>query len=203
MNNPREILRLTNWAAEDPRAGLLSLYIARVRDAGITLVSRADRERLLERHVLPSLEALPHIPETGMLLDIGSGGGFPAIPLALARPRLKVLLVEASARKAAFLRRVSRETELKELDIQCTRIEDLGSDHNGIYTIITARAVADLPELLGWSTRLLAPGGRYLLWKGRNWRSEGELDGLGVVLEREQPLSDGGRLIMLRMKAEG
>ena len=140
------------------------------------------------------------IPERGELLDVGSGGGFPAIPIALARPRLTVTMVEASSRKSAFLRRVSRETNLTNVQVLNDRVEMLGAACHGYFDLITARAVADVRDLIKWTRKFLAPGGRWLFWKGRDWQKEGNLARLKIQLVEERVLSDGGRLLWLAPK---
>ena len=193
-----EAIEGLGWAAEDVRWTALSHFATRVEQAGVSLVSHADRERIVHRHIQPSIEALPWIPEHGELLDVGSGGGFPAIPIALARPHLTITMVEANSRKAAFLQRVSRETSLTNVQVINWRVEELGSAYKGYYNVITARAVDDLPLLIKWTRKYLAEGGYWVLWKGRKWREEGNLERLKVELGLEYPLSDGGRLLILR-----
>jgi 16S rRNA (guanine527-N7)-methyltransferase len=175
----------------------IKYYLQRVREAGISLVSQADRNRLQERHLKPSLEALDLIPESGKLIDIGSGGGFPGIPIAINRPGLQVTLVESNSRKASFLTRVSRETALNNLKVLHLRAEELDETHEKNYDCVTARAVADMVDLIEWTDRLLKPDGRWLLWKGRNWRKEGDPSDYGLKIAEERPLSDGGVLLML------
>jgi 16S rRNA (guanine527-N7)-methyltransferase len=186
------------WDADDVRWTALSHFATRVEQAGVSLVSHADRERLVHRHIQPSIEGLPWIPEKGELLDVGSGGGFPAIPIALARPHLTVTMVEANSRKSAFLARVSRETSLTNVQVINWRVEDLGAAYKGYYHVITARAVDYLPLLIKWTLKYLADDGYWLLWKGTKWREEGNLERLEVELGLEYPLSDGGRLLLLR-----
>ncbi len=193
-------LKALNWPPDDVRWAALLHFVARVEDAGINLVSNPDRVRIVKRHLQPSVEGMDWIPECGELLDVGSGGGFPAIPIALARPRLTVTMVEASARKSAFLRRVSRETNLTNVQVLNDRVEMLGAPCHGYFDLITARSVADLRELIKWTRKLLAPGGRWLFWKGRDWQSEGNLARLKIQLVDERVLSDGGRLILLMPK---
>jgi 16S rRNA (guanine(527)-N(7))-methyltransferase RsmG len=188
---------LLGWTEDDPRWPKLEWYLARVRDAGVPLVSRRDRERLIERHLIPSLEALPFVAPAGCLVDIGSGGGFPVIPLALARPGLRVLCLESNSRKAAFLQRVSRETELGSLHVIESRVENLEAAHDHTADYLTARAVADFPKLLALTARLLNPRGRWIFWKGQSWRREGDLSGLSVRLIEERTLSDGSRLLVV------
>lgn len=188
---------LLGWHEADPHWQKLDHYLHRVREAGLALVSHGDRDRLIERHLLPSLEALPFIPETGTLMDVGSGGGFPAIPISFARLNLKIVCVESNSRKSAFLRRVSRETLLSNVQVIDSRVEDLDALQNYSFDVVTARAVADLPELIALTRRFLAPGGHWIFWKGQDWRREAELRDLNVKLATEQVLSDGGRLLVL------
>ena len=192
-----DALPFLQWEATDPRWTALGHYLSRVQDAGISLVSHADRERLVERHLIPSIEYLDLIPENGRLLDVGSGGGFPGIPLAFARPELDITLIDSSSRKTAFLRRVSRETSLNHVSIVTCRVEDLAPHMSLSYDVITARAVALIPEIVDWTQLVLAKGGKWLLWKGRMWREEGELEGWGVRLVEERELTDGGRLLVV------
>jgi 16S rRNA (guanine527-N7)-methyltransferase len=192
-----DALPYLEWEAKDPRWTALAHFISRVQDAGIALVSRADRERLIERHLIPSVEHSDLIPESGRLLDVGSGGGFPGLPIAFARPDLEVTLMDSSSRKTAFLRRVSRETSLSNVNVVTSRVEDMAPHMTMNFDIITARAVALIPEIVDWTQLLLAEGGKWLLWKGRLWREEGELEGWGVKLVEERELSDGGRLLVI------
>ena len=135
----------------------------------INLVSKADLAgKLQERHIADSLALVPHLPPQGNnLVDIGSGGGLPAIPIAIATGRC-VHLVEADHRKAAFL-----ETALATLGIKgavwADRIETTLAPPAGC---VTARALAPLPVLLGYAHRLLLPGGTALFLKGEQVEAE-------------------------------
>lgn len=186
-----------DWPPDDLRWTALLHFVGRIEDAGINLVSNPDRTRVVKRHLQPCIEGLCWIPQTGELMDIGSGGGFPAIPVAMARPELTVTMVESNIRKSAFLNRVSRETNLTNVQVLNERVEMLPKLYNGRYRLITARAVADLRYLIKWTRRFLAPDGQWLLWKGRTWQEEGNLARLKIQLIEERPLSDGGRLLLL------
>ncbi len=139
----------------------------------VNLISRRNPSDLWERHMLDSaqlMEVLPAAPPARPLriADLGSGGGFPGLVLAILGAG-EVYMVESDGRKAAFLREVSRETGV-EVAIHSARIETmvpLQAD------CVTARALAPLPKLLGYVVRHLVPGGRALLLKGRS--REGEL----------------------------
>ncbi len=153
----------------------LSHYAALLKkwNPRINLVSRASLSDLWVRHVEDSaqLHDLAAHPVTHWA-DIGSGGGFPGLVIAiLARETgspARVTLVESDARKSAFLRTVVRETGLAATVITA-RIEEtepLAAD------IVSARALADLPTLLGFAARHLGPGGTALFPKGATWQQE-------------------------------
>jgi 16S rRNA (guanine527-N7)-methyltransferase len=174
-------------------------YLERVRVSGVLLVSADDRNRLVERHFRPSFAAHDLLPKSAQVLDIGSGGGFPALPLAFARPDCQFTLVESNGRKAAFLSRVSRETGLSNVQVICNRAEQLGAELTGKFDIITARAVSALPTIWSVGSKYMKKQGQLLLWKGREWREEADLAQLGLELREERELSDGGRLLALRI----
>ncbi|MBC6406263.1 MAG: 16S rRNA (guanine(527)-N(7))-methyltransferase RsmG [Rhodospirillales bacterium] len=132
----------------------------------INLISRKETSDLWERHMLDSAQLLTLLPEAPAgrplrIADLGSGGGFPGMVLAILGAGT-VTLVESDRRKAAFLRQVSRETGAG-AEVKAERIEALGPLLAGC---VTARALAPLPKLLGYVARHLLPGGRALLLKG-------------------------------------
>ena len=134
----------------------------------INLIARGDEVIIWERHVADSLALLPHLPAAfSHAIDIGSGGGFPGLVLAIAADR-PFHLVESDQRKAAFLREVAQATHAPAI-IHAGRIERVSIEP---APLITARAVAILPDLLRWSARLLAPGGVCIFPKGRNVEDE-------------------------------
>jgi len=136
------------------------------------LVSRETLDELWPRHIEDSLQLLPLLRDGDLdILDVGSGGGFPAIPLAIAsrETQRRFTLVEPVGKKAAFLRAVARELDLP-VTVHTMRVESL--DSRETFDAITARAVAALPDLFHMFSRYLAPNGHMLLPKGRNYRRE-------------------------------
>ena len=105
----------------------------------------------------------------GTWADLGSGGGLPGMVVAICRPDLEVSLVESDKRKSAFLRTVTRELSLSNVNIVTERIEEAKplSSAN-----VSARALAPLPLLMSYVASHLVEGGRAWLMKGRNWSSE-------------------------------
>ncbi len=129
----------------------------------INLVGKQDAAQLRHRHLDDSLALLPYLPaEFERAIDLGSGGGFPGLVLAIATGR-PFDLVESDQRKAAFLREAARITEAP-ATVHAERIERVRIPP---APLITARALAPLPVLLGWATPLLAPGGVCVFPKGR------------------------------------
>ena len=133
------------------------------------LVSRETLGELWPRHMADSLQLLPLIrPDDGVFLDLGSGGGFPAVPLAIALRR-EHILVEPAGKKASFLKAVSRELSLG-LRVENRRAEDLAALQP--VDVITSRALARLTNLLSLTARFWAPATRALLHKGRDYSEE-------------------------------
>ncbi|UCE66209.1 MAG: 16S rRNA (guanine(527)-N(7))-methyltransferase RsmG [Candidatus Zixiibacteriota bacterium] len=105
----------------------------------INLVSKNDLSNLLERHILDSLVPIKEIPIKGDLVDIGSGAGFPAIPIALVRPELYIVMVESRRKKVLFLNEVVSKLELPGVSVWNGRLEDYFPAKK--YDIATIRAV--------------------------------------------------------------
>jgi 16S rRNA (guanine527-N7)-methyltransferase len=175
------------------------MYLDMVRRAPLALVSQRDRGRLASRHLAPSLAALPFLPENGRVLDMGSGAGFPAIPLAVARPDLEFVLVDSTRKKTDFLAACAHALRLQNVQTRWERLESLASKSSFAhgFRVVTARSVAKLPQLLPLVQAFIAPDGKVLLWKGRNWRREGDPAQFGFVFQQEIELSDGSVLILL------
>jgi 16S rRNA (guanine527-N7)-methyltransferase len=141
-------------------------------------------------HVADSLSGLQVEPlrEAATVVDIGSGAGFPGLVLALALPAASFDLVEATARKCAFLERVIAAVGIANARVVCARAEDWAAgEGSGAYEAAVVRAVGLLPTLLEYAAPLLSPGGVLVAWKGRRdpeeelqARSAAELLGMGT-----------------------
>ena len=147
--------------AEDGLLAYLALLDKWNRVHNLTAVR--ETERMVSHHLLDSLAILPHI-ETGRVLDAGSGGGLPGIPLAIARPELQVTLIDSVAKKTAFLLQAKAELGLENVAVVTGRVET-HQDSAGFNTI-TSRAFSDLKEFVTLTRHLLVPGGRWLAMKG-------------------------------------
>ncbi|MEP5731257.1 MAG: 16S rRNA (guanine(527)-N(7))-methyltransferase RsmG [Sulfitobacter sp.] len=139
----------------------------------INLISKSSLPEIWERHIVDSAQLHELAPDSGHWVDIGSGGGFPAIVIAilsLDSGTRTMTLIESDQRKAVFLRTAIRELELnaKVIADRIENIESLNAD------ILSARALADLTALLEHGERQMAPHGIALFPKGANWKNEVE-----------------------------
>jgi len=130
----------------------------------ISLVSQQSVEDILVKHVVDSLCAAGHCAGAKSVADLGSGGGFPGVVIALIHPRTRVCLMESRGKKASFLEEARRVLRLSNCTVYHGRIEAAAAidAHRGAYDIAVSRALAELPELERLSAPLLAPCG-YLL----------------------------------------
>ena len=125
------------------------------------LTALRDPAQAISHHLLDSLAILPHIGD-GALIDVGSGGGLPGIPLAIARPELQVCMVDTVQKKTTFLQQAVIELGLKNVTVNHARVEE----KQGQYAQITSRAFAELGLFVSLTRHLLAPNGRWLAMKG-------------------------------------
>lgn len=153
-------------ALADPLLAYLDLLARWNRTYNLTAVR--DPQEMVVRHLLDSLAMLPHVEllaaRGGRLADLGTGPGLPGIPLAIARPGLRISLVESNGKKARFMREALRTLRLANAEVQERRIEAAGPA--GAFDAITARALATLPEILALGAHLLKPDGVLLAMKG-------------------------------------
>ncbi|OGU19786.1 MAG: 16S rRNA (guanine(527)-N(7))-methyltransferase [Hydrogenophilales bacterium RIFOXYD1_FULL_62_11] len=127
------------------------------------LTAVRDIERMVSHHLLDSLAAVP-LFQAESVLDVGSGGGLPGIPLAIARPELQVTVIDSIAKKTAFLLQAKSELGLANLNVVTRRVEDFHPPAG--FDVITSRAFSDLKEFVTLTRHLLRPGGRWLAMKG-------------------------------------
>jgi 16S rRNA (guanine527-N7)-methyltransferase len=140
----------------------------------INLVSKATLDQSWWRHVVDSVQIVDILPSWDRWADLGSGGGFPGLVVAILaksnRPEASVTLVESDLRKTAFLRTVIRDLKLS-ATVHAKRIETLDPLE---ADVISARALADLSKLLEYAARHLHDGGSALFMKGSSWAQEVE-----------------------------
>ncbi len=158
-------------------------------------LTSVSADRMAARHFLDSLlplKASGLIPEEGRLIDVGTGAGFPGLPLAIARPSLQVTLLEAQGKRCQFLQAVCQALGLENVTIINDRAENLGraEGHREGYDRAVARAVAALPVLAEYLLPFVREGGMALCWKGPAVAGE-QADGAAAAARL------GGRLLPL------
>ena len=172
------------------------------------LTAITDKDEIEEKHFLDSILLLEFFGiRNKSLLDVGSGAGFPGIPLAIAEPTLKVTLLEANGKKIIFLQEVVKQLNLSNVEVIQGRSEELKTREH--YDVVTARAVKELNILLEISFHLVKVGGHFIAYKGPNAKEElanakGALKELGaggtVLLEYDLPKSQNSRVFLRILK---
>jgi len=151
---------------EEGAAARMAAHLALVekwnRVHNLTAVRETDQ--MVAVHTLDSLSLLPHLREAKRILDVGTGPGFPGIPLALAQPGLAFTLLDSSHKKCAFLEQARAELGLANVTVVCERVEQWHPAER--YDAIVSRAFADLSDFVVQSQHLAAPGARFLAMKG-------------------------------------
>jgi 16S rRNA (guanine527-N7)-methyltransferase len=128
------------------------------------LTAVRETEQMVVLHVLDSLSLLPYLDGVASLVDVGSGPGFPGIPLAIARPQMRVTLLDSSHKKCAFLEQGKAELALANVAVACERVEQYRPV--AAFDAVVSRAFADLADFVTQARHLAAPGGRLLAMKG-------------------------------------
>lgn len=128
------------------------------------LTSVRDPMQMMTHHVLDSLAAVPAFASAQNVLDVGAGGGLPGIVLAIARPAMKVSLIDTVHKKTAFLTQVKAELGLANVTVYTMRVENLQVPQK--FDVITSRAFADLSDFVNWSGHVLEEGGQFIALKG-------------------------------------
>lgn len=188
--------------AEDQTMSLMQRYLDSILEANkvtnLTRITDGEQARLL--HIEDSLVGLPEVNEapTGLYGDLGSGGGFPGVPLALATGR-KTLLVDSVKKKMAIVQSALDDLLLSEqISTSSERIEDLPLEYKEKFAVLTARALSKLVSLIELASPLLKKGGRLVCYKAQLSSEELEealavqdLVGMKMISQREICLSDG------------
>ena len=157
------------WALLERYIRLVLSWRDRINLTGVGTEDKAARVLVLD-----ALAGMHLLPPEGTIVDLGSGSGTPGVPIAVARPEVRVLLVEASRKKAAFLGVVLQDLELANADVLHARAEAMGRApaHRERYDAVTARAVAPLPVLAEYALPLIKVGGLAVFPKGPAARAE-------------------------------
>lgn len=164
------------------------------RGADLGLISASDVPRVRERHVEDALRAVPLLPrEAVSALDLGSGGGLPGVPLAIARPLMEVVLAESRRRRAAFLEFVVDTLQLQNVVVHTGRVEDL----TGPFDVCLARAFANASASWEAAERVLGPGGYLLYWAGTTFKVSDVPRDVEADVRPPSTLANAGPIVMM------
>jgi 16S rRNA (guanine527-N7)-methyltransferase len=183
-------------------AAKLAAYLALLAKWNRTynLTAIREPERMVTHHALDSLAIVPALPSRAIrVLDVGSGGGLPGIPIAIARPDAEVVMIDSSGKKATFLAQAAIELPLANASSVATRVEDYAPARR--FDVVVSRAFADLATFVRLARRHVAPDGALYAMKGV--RPDEELadlpDDVEVIAERklDVPGLDGTRHLIV------
>jgi 16S rRNA (guanine527-N7)-methyltransferase len=195
----------------EAQAGSCFLYLSELKkwNRKINLTAIKEDREIVIKHFLDSFSfARGFTPKPGTeLLDMGSGAGFPALPLKIAYLEITVIMVESVKKKASFLRHIIRTLGLTGVEVIDKRTDELPDSYRSRFDIVTARAFATMDKALATGAPFLKPGGLMVLSRGPEEGIDGAaLEGSGFTLERTKlltlPSSDYRRAIwVFRKKA--
>ncbi len=175
----------------------------------INLTAIREERDIVIKHVLDSLSYVKGFnPGMGLtLLDMGSGAGFPALPIKIVQPEIAVTMVESVKKKAAFLRHIIRTLKISGTYVVDKRTEELPNSYRSSYEVVTARAFADMNSAIASGAPFLKPGGLMVLSRGpEEIIAEQELEKYGMILVRKidmtLPHSDYKRAIWIFKKLD-
>jgi 16S rRNA (guanine527-N7)-methyltransferase len=171
------------------------------RKINLTAFDGNEPDRAIDRLLVEPLQAARLVPPARRVIDVGSGGGSPAIPMKLALPELGLVMVEAKARKSAFLREAIRVLELDSTTVETARFEELLArpDLHEALDVVTVRAVRVERSTLMSLQAFLKPGGRVMMFRGGPGPDTGEVVPPLLVYDSSHPLTPdnpGSRLVV-------
>ncbi|HBG07505.1 MAG: 16S rRNA (guanine(527)-N(7))-methyltransferase RsmG [Geobacteraceae bacterium GWC2_58_44] len=138
----------------------------------INLTAITDDEGIAVKHLVDSLSLLKVVKGPGRLLDIGSGGGFPCIPVKIVLPDLDIVSVDAVVKKISFQKQAVRLLKLEHFNAMHVRAETLAADYADSFDWVVSRAFSDLPSFVAMALPVLKSDGRIVAMKGRNAAEE-------------------------------
>lgn len=168
-------------ALDDRQIDRLCRYYQMVVDANklFNLTAITDETEFVDKHIVDSLAGISEIPKNAKLCDIGAGGGFPTMPIAIAREDVNVTAIDSTAKKMNFVFACAKELGLDNVKTVAGRAEEQRALFES-FDVVTARAVASLPILMELAMPLLKVGGRFIAYK----TDESELCNIKSALEK-------------------
>ena len=174
----REKLTANDIPVSPETAEKLCLYMDLLEtwNQKMDLTAVTDPEETADRHFVDSLAILrtPLLKDVSSLIDVGTGAGFPGIPLKIVCPWIRLTLLDALQKRIGFLEEVVKELELTDVICVHGRAEDLAHEetYREVYDAACSRAVASLPALLEYCSGFICPGGMFLAYKGPSLMEE-------------------------------
>lgn len=149
----------------------------KIYNSHTNLMSKKDEENLFEKHIYDSLSLSLfinkyNIKESIKLLDVGTGGGFPSIPLCILYPKIQIYPLDSIAKKIGFIELVQKELRLENLHPVCKRAEELPCDYKNAFDIVTSRAVSALNILLEYTIPFVKKNSYMIAFKSKNTDEE-------------------------------
>jgi 16S rRNA (guanine527-N7)-methyltransferase len=189
---------VVDWDLSTKLACYLSLLASWNRKINLTALD--DRDAAVDRLVLEPVLAARHVAGARALMDVGSGGGSPAIPMKLVLPRCRLCMVESKIRKSAFLREAARQLELEDTRVESRRFEELLTqpDFHEAFDVVSIRAVRVEAETLRSLQAFVRPGGQILLFRGA--LSEALDVAPPLALVGDEPLVESLRSRLIRLR---
>jgi len=189
-------LQLLDNISMDQAARLLQVFLQQWSrwNPKINLTSECRPEAVIENHIFDSLQYARVVTDPqGQVMDIGSGAGFPGIPLKVIFPELSLALVESQRKRASFLRTCVREMGLKQVAVHNLRAEEITSDHHGRFDLVLFRAVGELSHCLALAAPFLKMGGRVCIKKETAAEAPPPVEGEGFVLALKEEIAIEGK----------
>ena len=174
----------------------------------MNLTAITEPKEIILKHFIDSITILKYIDDNSKLVDVGTGAGFPGVPLSIMNPTLKITLVDSLNKRLIFLQEVVKDLNLKNIEIVHARAEEFGQNKNyrEKFDIATSRAVANLATLSEYIVPLVKIGGKIISMKASNAKEEindaqKAIEVLGGKIEKieefDLPESDIGRTIII------
>jgi len=177
----------------------------------INLTSITLPEEIAVKHFLDSLTILKHVDIRGNLIDLGSGGGFPGIPIKILAPDMRIVSVDAVEKKINFQRHIIRTLDLNGFNAIHSRVENLIPEYKNSFNCVVSRAFTDITEFVKYALPLLSEQGTIVAMKGKDGRNEAEaaidkLNSLGATVvsvhEFQLPILKDLRTLVIISKRE-
>lgn len=187
-----EMAEQTSIYITEDEAALLTEYMDRILAVNehLNLTRITEVDEFLEKHILDSLLLAKEIPEDSTVIDVGTGGGFPGVPIAICRADVEVTLLDATAKKLKAVGEIVQGMNLPNVEILVGRAESFGGEarYREKYDVVVSRAVANLAVLSEICLPLIKTGGYFLSLKGKNYEEEiveakGKISRLGGIIE--------------------